>query len=34
MSQTDSKPALSPEQQAAVEAIRARSKIEAPARTS
>ena len=34
MSQTDSKPALSPEQQAAVEAIRARSKIERPARTS
>ncbi|MGA7502049.1 MAG: helix-turn-helix transcriptional regulator, partial [Isosphaeraceae bacterium] len=30
MSQTDSKPALSPEQQAAVEAIRARSKIERP----
>ena len=30
MSQTDSKPALSPEQQAAVEAIRARSKTEHP----
>jgi DNA-binding XRE family transcriptional regulator len=30
MSRTDSKPALSPEQQAAVEAIRARSKIERP----
>jgi hypothetical protein len=30
MSQTDSKPALSPEQQAAVEAIRAQSKIERP----
>jgi DNA-binding XRE family transcriptional regulator len=30
MSQTDSKPALSPKQQAAVEAIRARSKIERP----
>ena len=30
MSQTDSKPALSPEQQAAVEAIRARSKIDRP----
>ena len=30
MSQTDSKPELSPEQKAAVEAIRARSKIERP----
>jgi DNA-binding XRE family transcriptional regulator len=30
MSQTDSKPPLSPEQEAAVEAIRARSKIERP----
>ena len=34
MSQTDSKPALSPEQQAAVEAIRADRKSSAPARTS